>query len=347
MRVRNAPWGGGNQFAASLGRFLENQGATVNYDLTAPDIDVIVLTEPRRSSASSAFNDVDILRYITDVNPQALVVHRVNECDERKNTSTVNRRLELANRCADRTVFISDWLRSLFERRGERFAPDVVIRNGAERELFRPAGRPWDGREPLRVVTHHWGANWMKGFDIYERFDRLLDSPEYAGRFAFTYIGRLPPGFRFRNTSVEEPQYGEHLAHLLQQQHVYLTASRNEPAGMHHIEGALCSLPVLYIRSGALPEYCEGFGLAFDESSFEEQLLAIRREYPVWKARMRCYPHDAVRMCTAYMSLFTELAGQRRETIARRKWSRRDSFGMRAHASLYDAYSSWRTRLGW
>jgi glycosyltransferase involved in cell wall biosynthesis len=250
-------------------------------------------------------------------------VHRVNECDERKNTSLVNRRLELANRCADRTVFISAWLEGLFERRGAQLAPAVVVRNGADRAIFHAGGRPWDGPEPLRVVTHHWSDHRMKGFDVYERFDRLLGTPDYARRFAFTYIGRLPAGVRFTNARVEAPQHGERLAALLRQHHVYLTASRHEPAGMHHIEGALCGLPLLYVRSGALPEYCEGFGLAFDDGSFEAQLAAMYREYPAWRARMTSYPHDAARMCSAYLALFEELVARRREILAQRRWSRR------------------------
>ena len=345
MRVRTGPWGGGNQFAAALGQFLQDRGVVVTDTLDSPDLDVILLTDPRRSSASSAFNDIDILRYLMEVNPRAVVVHRVNECDERKRTRMVNRRLELANRCADRTVFISAWLRDLFVHRGSALAPATIIRNGGERALFRPGGRPWDGQEPLRLVTHHWGSHWMKGFDIYQRLDQLLEQPDFRKRFAFTYIGNLPTGFRFKNATMEPPQHGERLARLLQQHHVYLTASRNEPAGMHHIEGALCGLPLLYCNSGALPEYCEGFGLCFDESSFERQLLAMRRSYHIFKPLMDQYPYDAERMCSSYLSLFTELVEQRREVLAERRWSSRQSFRMRAHASLYDACYAWRLRL--
>ncbi len=345
MRLREGPWGGGNQFAAALRRFLQDRGVEVVHDLQTPDLDVILLTEPRRSSASSAFNDVDIIRYLTDVNPTALVVHRVNECDERKNTRLLNRRLELANRCADRTVFISEWLRRLFVVRGADFAPATVIRNGADRALFHPAGARWDGQGPLQVVTHHWSGNWMKGFDIYQRFDELLGEATYRDRFSFTYVGSLPSGFRFKNTRVEPPQSGERLAELLQQHHVYLTASRHEPAGMHHIEGALCGLPLLYISSGALPEYCEGFGLSFDETSFERRLMAIRDEYPEFKRRMEAYPYDASLMCESYWSLLADLIENRDQVIAQRRWTPRHAFGMRARASLYDAWVAWSLRF--
>ena len=52
---------------------------------------------------------------------------------------------------------------------------------------------------------------------------------------------------------------------LLSKNHVYLTASINEPAGMHHIEGALSGLPIIYRNSGAIPEYCSDFGVSFHD----------------------------------------------------------------------------------
>ena len=57
--------------------------------------------------------------------------------------------------------------------------------------------------------------------------------------------------------------------------HAYLTGSLNEPSGNHHIEGAQCGLPILYIDSGGIPEYCENYGLKFTENNFETILLLI------------------------------------------------------------------------
>ena len=31
----------------------------------------------------------------------------------------------------------------------------------------------WDKKGPLKLVTHHWGGNYMKGFDIYKKLDTL------------------------------------------------------------------------------------------------------------------------------------------------------------------------------
>ena len=56
----------------------------------------------------------------------------------------------------------------------------------------------WDKKGPLKLVTHHWGGNYMKGFDIYKKLDSLLSSKKLQKRIKFTYIGNLPEKFYFR-----------------------------------------------------------------------------------------------------------------------------------------------------
>jgi len=339
FRPRSGPWGGGNQFAAAVATFLEQRGHAVGFALDRPDLDLILLTEPRRSSASSAFNDADVWRYITGGNRRTLVVHRINECDERKNTRWTNRRLALANRCADHTVFISSWLRDLFQSSGYRMAESSVILNGADEQVFHATGgATWDGTGKVRLVTHHWSANWSKGFDIYTRLDALLAQPPFGDLFEFTYIGTFPPGLSLPRTRVVAPLAGQALAEELRRHHVYVTASLHEPAGMHHIEGAMCGLPVLYRLSGALPQYAEGFGIPFDSATFEDRLLDIRNQYAGLRSKMPAYPHTAGRMCLAYAALFETLLSRRNEILAGRGWTRGSAESTRMLGILYDAW---------
>ncbi len=341
-QLQDGPWGGGNQFASSLFAFLRAQGHEVSSALDRPDLDVIVLTEPRRTSASSSFHDGDVWSYLRRVNSDTIVVHRINECDERKNTRWVNRRLAVANRCADHTVFISFWLRDLFHPYADQLAESSVIMNGADPRVFHPGPGPeWDGREPLRVVTHHWSHNWNKGFDIYQRLDQLLSQPALAGQFSFTYIGRVPAGVSFRYIKVLPPLSGSALGDELRRHHIYLTASLNEPAGMHHIEGALSGLPVLYRLSGALPEYCEGFGLSFNEQMFEGRLSEMHARYAEFRALMPAYPNDADRMCHAYERLFVDLLARRDGQWTRRRRSGVDALRSRVIGWWID---NWQTR---
>ena len=318
--IQKGPWGGGNQFARSLTEVLQRRGDTVRFDLADADIDIIVLTDPRARSSNVSFAAGAILRYLLLRNPRALVVHRINECDERKGTRSMNRMLRQANYCADHTVFIASWLKDLDVWR--RDTPASVILNGADGRVFNPACYTrWDGQVPLRLVTHHWGGNRMKGFDIYETLDRMLAKDEWRRRIAFTYIGNLPAGFSFANARYLPPLQGDTLARELASHHVYVTASVNEPAGMHHIEGAMCGLPLLYRRSGALPEYCEGFGISFDDTEFLAALQQMLEKYGTHVERLVAYSHTAERMCEEYISLFDQMLAQRNTILdGRRPW---------------------------
>ncbi|MDP3512778.1 MAG: hypothetical protein Q8S20_08510 [Sulfuritalea sp.] len=318
--LQEGPWGGGNQFARSLSEALQRRGDAVRFDLTDSDIDIIVLTDPRARSSTVSFGAGAILRYLLLKNHGALVVHRINECDERKGTRSMNRMLRQANYCADHTVFIASWLKDLHVWR--RDTPASVILNGADEQIFnRATYARWDGREPLRLVTHHWGGNRMKGFDVYETLDRLLADSEWRNRIEFTYIGNLPPGFAFANARYLRPLQGDALARELSSHHVYVTASVNEPAGMHHIEGALCGLPLLYRRSGALPEYCAGFGIGFDDTDFMAALQQMLEQYGSHVEKLSAYSHTAERMCAEYIALFDRMLAQSNAMReARRPW---------------------------
>ena len=321
QRPTAGAWGGGNHFVAVLTDRLQARGDEVVFTLDDIDIDIVLITDPRARNPVLAFTPGAVLRYVMWRNPRALVVHRINECDERKGTRTMNFRLRLANHVADHTVFIASWLRDLDVWR--RAGPSSVILNGADAGLFNAEGhQPWNGDDRLRIVTHHWGAHWMKGFDVYARLDAMLAEAPWRERFEFTYIGNLPNGFAFANARHLPPLQGADLAQELRRHHVYLTASINEPAGMHHIEGALSALPLLYRKSGALPEYCEGFGEGFaGPHDFPDALHAVTENYSKWCQRLSDYPHSAEGMCGAYLGLFDGMMARRGEIMAgRRPW---------------------------
>lgn len=324
MKLQEGPWGGGNQFGQALKQDFTRRGLEIVHDLKAPDLDFILLCEPRRKLKISAYDDAEIFQYLARRNRRALVVHRINECDERKGTSGLNARLLRANLCADHTVFISDWLRRLFVSQGFSGRSSSVILNGSDRSIFNPGGHiPWNGSGPLRLVTHHWSGHPMKGLDIYERLDRMIGEPPWKGRFAFTYIGNVPKGFRFVNTRYIEPTSGRALADLLRENHVYVTASRNEPCGHHQNEGANCGLPVLYLDSGGIPENVRDFGIGFTSETLEARLEEMVRRYAELQPRMASFPRSADRMAEEYHALLMELDGRREELLAGRSRLRR------------------------
>ena len=111
--IKDGPWGGGNLFAVNLKEYLLKNGHDVVHNLNHDDLDIILITEPRKTSESSAFTHVQVENYLRFHNNDAIVVHRINECDERKGTNFVNKYLIEANKIADHTVFVSNWLKDL------------------------------------------------------------------------------------------------------------------------------------------------------------------------------------------------------------------------------------------
>ena len=256
-KINKGPWGGGNRFVSHLISDLQNKGHEVVYELNDKDIDLILFLDPRWRHKNTTFNSGSILRYLIFKNKETIVVHRINECDERKNSKNMNYKLRLANYCADHTVLVGSWMKSL----NLTYALDhkylSVIRNGADSRIFNNKGHiPWNKKEPLKLVTHHWSSHFMKGFDIYMHIDKMLNQVKWKNLIEFTYIGNLPKGFYFKNVKYIKPLNGLALAEELKKHDAYLTASINEPGGNHQNEGALCGLPLIYRESGCLPEYC-------------------------------------------------------------------------------------------
>ena len=325
--IQDGPFGGGNSLVLSFRRLFSQAGHEVVFDLRDPDIDIVMISDPRARSPNVSFSAGAVLRYLMLRNSRTIVVQMIQDCDERKNTRSMNKRQRIANYGADHAVAVGSWMLDLALVRDDHRHCFTAILNGGRTDIFHPRGhRAWDGMEPMRLITHHWGGNWMKGFDVYAKLDDMVADAAWRDRIAFTYVGNTPSDFGFRNARHLPPLGSEALAGELRAHHVYITASINEPAGLHHIEGALCGLPILYRRSGALPEYCDGFGVAFDGP--EDVEGAVRRmfeEYDVWRANLARYDRTDERMVGEYIRLFDDLLARRDEIVAeRRLW--RDPF---------------------
>jgi len=320
MRASAGPWGGGSRFVAALADGLVAAGNEVVYDLSDRGIDVILLVDPRTRAPNVTFGPGQIARYLKFANPSAIVVHRINECDERKGQPFINAKLVRANAVADWTVFVGAWLADLPVWKENLRGPWSTIRNGADRLVFNPEGFvPWNGDGPLRLVTHHWGYHRLKGFDVYEAMDARLADPDFAKRYAFTYVGNLPRGFQFEKAAHVAPLDGIELAGRLRRHHGYVTASVNEPGGNHQNEGAACGLPLLYRESGCMPEYCEGFGESFrGPDDFFEALERYRARYDALAASMPRYPNIADRMVADWLALFANVMADRERIISSR-----------------------------
>lgn len=293
------------QFATYLKSFLESKGVVVVNTLDDDDIDVILHVNPFPLFAKASSFSYLAAAWYRYRHPNTKIVHRVNECDERKGTQFMNAMLVRATAYADHTVFISQWLGDLLKKQGvATTCPSSVIRNGADSKIFFPSEQQ-KVHDRLTLVTHHWSAHPLKGHDVYARIDALLELNKWVrDHFSFVYIGNLPADRQYKHIEIRKPVSGKELADQLRSCDVYISASQFEPAGMHHIEGAMCGLPLLYRYSGALPEYCKDVGVGFTgPEDVEQALREIYESYGTLQQKMSTYQWTAARMANAYYDL--------------------------------------------
>jgi glycosyltransferase involved in cell wall biosynthesis len=305
MHPVERPWGGGNAWLAQIVRHLRTTGYDVRFDLEG-DPDCVVLVDPRVGD-NVAFGHEAIARY-KQRHPAATCLHRVNECDLRKGTSEMDALLAQANQVADHTVFISDWLRDYHaERWFDLSRAHSVIHNGADPAVFHPVGsEELTQDEVMRLVTHHWSDNPMKGFDVYQEVDRLITVGELRG-VELWVIGRWPGGCNWQAARTFPPITGPGLAQLLRQSHVYLTASRWEPGGMHHVEGAQCGLPVLYHEDGGgIVELASRYGIGYRDD-VTAAIIETRKRYGELRQAVLERAPSGDLMCARYRTLLQRL----------------------------------------
>lgn len=296
-KIVDGPWGGGNLFVKEMSNFLIDMGHEVCFDFEDA-IDTIFMVDPKNVGHDNGYSVDEIIEYGIKF-PNTEVIHRINECDQRKGTLFMDSLLMDANIIADHTIFISQWLADYFVNKGFDRKYSVVY-NGCNLSHFHPKVS-FDRKDdtPIRLVTHHWSDNWMKGFDIYNALDQL-NMPNIE----FTYVGRYNNQYCPKNTKVISPLHGECLGQELRNHDIYVTASRFEPCGMHHIEGSASGLPVLYHRDGGgINELCKNHGVEFhDMDSFLVGLRVILENYDDYVSRIDTSYLSSHRMCGEYFN---------------------------------------------
>jgi glycosyltransferase involved in cell wall biosynthesis len=309
MRPTSSPWGGGNQWLQQMVRALTWRGYEVVFDLKRT-VDAVVLVDPRVGGLVR-FGPEDITA-CKERWPHVRCLHRVNECDARKGTDVMDALLAEANKVADFTVFVSDWLRQYHVARWfDASRPHVAIPNGADPAVFHPIGaeRFVPGR-PFRLVTHHWSDNWMKGWDVYREVDDLVAGGKLPDTELWV-IGRWPKEIRWKAARTHGPVQGPELGGLLRRSHAYLTASRWEPGPMHPIEGAQCGLPVVYHEDGGgTVELARYYGVPFRDD-VRGAILEARERYEELRSSVLRRAPSGDQMCVEYGRVLQRLLAER------------------------------------
>lgn len=298
MRPTSSPWGGGNQWVGQMVRHLSERKYDVTFDLNG-SVDAIILVDPRVGDLVT-FGPEEIRSYKVR-HPAVVCVHRVNECDARKGTAFIDDLLARANRVADFTVFVSRWL---LDYHGalwfDRARPHGVIPNGADPATFHPVGgEVFTPGGTLRLVTHHWSDNWMKGFAVYQEVDELIAGGQLPGTELWV-IGRWPREMRWKAARTRGPLPPADLGAVLRQCHACLTASRWDPGPMHPIEAAQCGLPLIYHEDGGgIVELGRRWGVGFRDD-VRKAIVEARERYTELRANVLQDAPSGDLMCAEY-----------------------------------------------
>jgi len=289
---RYTPWGGGALFVNAFHEHVPSAGHELvppGSMTTAPDVIMIAGLGPEESNTSA--EQLIMYKMMVTGHKDVKLILRVNENDARKGTCDVDKYLLKLAPHVDGTVFVSDWLRDYFEKKGWPTSNSTVIINGVDKEIFKPQSKLNNGK--LNIVAHHWSNNEMKGFDIYEQLDEFVG--KNPDKFSFTYIGRDRQ--TFKHTNVIRPLFGKKLGEELGKHDVYVSASRWDPGPNHILEALACELPTLvHVDGGGAVEFAGAFSSYHDWEELKDMITAdcplqTRRPIPLveWKHCIREY----------------------------------------------------------
>tara|TARA_A100000164_G_C21840253_1_gene739748 strand:- start:212 stop:1156 length:945 start_codon:yes stop_codon:yes gene_type:complete len=307
-RPKRSPWGGGIHFVTCLSDFLSSLGYELVFALE-PGIDVIIMIDPRPDQPG---DDINHLYSYKVQNPNCKILHRINDTDIARNTNFLDNIIIQSNKVSDHTVFISNWVKQYYIKAGLEVNEDrcSTIINGCDTKWYYPLTSKKLG-DKIRLITHHWSDNYMKGFDVYNFLDNFCESRKDV---EFTYMGRYNKQYVPKNTKIISPKYGPEVGEILRSHDIYVTAARWEACGMHHIEGSSCGLPVLYHRDGgAVPEVCSPHGVEYsDPQTFEDALNKIISNYKDYRSTIDYKNLNIERCLKQYHNALISMTGKKR-----------------------------------
>jgi hypothetical protein len=221
------------------------------------------------------FDANEVYRFTSSVK-KIPVIQRVNECDARKGTEHMDNLLLQCSILNTKTIFVSNWMKDYFNKKGWNCKQQEVLHNGVDDSFIenrKTCGYDISNNKKLKVVTHHWSNNSLKGFDVYEFIDYLTTKEK---NIEFTYIGRERG--TFKNTCIVPPIHGEELAKELAKHDVYISGSRHDPGPNHVLESIAAGLPTyVHVEGGGSVEFA-GLEHAY-KNFFEIEKLLLNKDF--------------------------------------------------------------------
>ena len=296
-------YGGGNQFVLNMIDYLKKKDSStlIVFDLNDNDIDIIFIIDPRFKQRTK-ISIHNIINY-KKIHPNVKVIHRVNECDIKREVS-INIEPLLVNtmKFADYVVFVSKWLEDYFITKYKLNINSKAILNGCNLEHFTSNSNTKFNNNKIKLVTHHFSSNYLKGFHIYNELDKLLENRK---DIEFTYIGNYNNNYRPKNIKILPATHGKKLGDLINKHDIYITATQNEPGAMHYLEGMMSGLPILYCKNGGgAQEICCMAGEEYhDIKSLLLKIELIKNNYKSYADKINYEYLSSERCCNEYYDI--------------------------------------------
>lgn len=287
------PWGGGTKVLSAIVEELCSRGHNVTYDLHEKT-EIIFCMDPRSNQVS---NFDDLLRKRARDNSK--IIQRVGDIgthgkpdlyDLVKNTVSLS----------DHVIFPSKWARNNVKIDDKKV---TIIQNAPLGQFINKIESKRQDYDTIRMITHHWSDNPMKGFDIYEKFNNFCRSKK---DYSFTYVGRKPDSISLENYL--SPQDVDGLVKIIPQFDVYITASRKEAGANHVLEAMALGLPVLYHNDGgSIVEYCQDRGLEYSSFDHLVELLSNKERIIELIKNTPSYTRNSNNMASEYVDLLEKI----------------------------------------
>ena len=153
----SGPWGGGNKTLSGIVNSLSVY-ADIVFELDDADIDTIFCFDPRPNSKGEWYQD--FLEYREKFGSK--IIQRVGDVGTHGKPD-LTKLVHQSSHMSDFVIFPSDWARKFLQFNNKNYA---VIHNSPMADFFENRVDN-DPEDKLKIVTHHWSTNKLKGFDIY------------------------------------------------------------------------------------------------------------------------------------------------------------------------------------
>lgn len=254
--------GGPASFQASMIRVLEECGIAVTHDPLDPAISAILLiggTKQVKDVHRAQKAGVRVVQRLNGMN----WVHRKKFTGVRHfiKAEYGNLKLSSIRRTADHVIYQSEFSRGWWNRVYRPIlAPDTVIHNGVDLELFSPgiSNLPEDHFRIL-LVEGHLGGGYEQGLLTAIQLVRLLNQ-RMEKRTELMVAGDVPETLRQQAESMGEKVTWcgvvkhESIPEVLRSAHLLFSADINAACPNSVIEAMACGLPVIAFDTGAMRE---------------------------------------------------------------------------------------------